>query len=193
MKKIMCCLFLYLLCLTGCYLYCKEVNNNGIGEIKVKKAIKEKYQSYSADGILVKNVDLSWLNDTISKRCFTSTELEQIKKIFLKDSILAKRPFVILAYRTLDIERCIGLFTIDFPNKGKYQREYTRISLLKLKDTILINKKNIEQDFQMENYIRENLSTYFDTIEIQNRIDIFFKGERKKVIVQGRPTRLIAK
>lgn len=187
MKKITLVLYIIALIFESCYSYYTESNSNGISQFKNKKLIlKRNINSYASDGILVKNVDLIFFNDTISKRCFTSIELEQLKKIFLKDTLLAKEPFSISAYSEIDLENCLGLFYVRFPNVRE-EDFFINVSLLKLRDTIIVSGLHGCSDIgiQMEEYIKQNLSTKYDTIEISKRIEIFNKGKLKERINRG--------
>jgi len=184
MRKIVCCLILCLFCVTGCYEYyyvsSKEVNNNGISNSKIKRSIRKKYlSSYASDGVRVRNVCILPIQDTISKRCFTSADIKFLKKTFLKDSLLAKNPFHIELFRYIDLEKCIGLFDVNF--YGILQDKSLRITvpLLKLQDTIFVNGiQGIEINSQMEDYIRKNLLNSFDSTEVELRMGIFNAGKR---------------
>ncbi len=177
------CFFLFV----GCHTYFTECNKNGISKYKIKKSFFVKnVSSYASDGIFVKNVDLIFFSDTISKRCFTSTELYELKKIFLKDTLLAKEPFGISAYNEIDMENCLGLFYVRFPNVRE-DDFFINVSLLKLKDTIIVSglQGSNNMSIQMEEYIKQNLSTKYDTMEISKRIEIFNKGKLKERINKG--------
>ncbi|MDD4208876.1 MAG: hypothetical protein PHI52_00880 [Bacteroidales bacterium] len=169
------CFFLFLL--IGCYSYYTEINKNGISKFKNKKSFFIKnFSSYSSDGIYVKDVDLIFLNDTISKRCFTSTDLYLLKKVFLNDPLYAKKPFQILAYSNVDLENCLGLFYACFHSVD--DRFLIYIPLLKLKDTIIMNElqKN-EISCQKEEYIKQVLLEKYDTLAISEKINLFLLGK----------------
>ena len=191
MKKMFSPSIFILFLFSGCYQYYKEVNNKGICEIKYRKTLFEKCESsYAADGVLVKNIDVTLFQDTISKRCFSSIELERLKKTLLKDSLLAKRPFAVEIFNIIDLEKCIGLFIINFDNIFLDKNRYISIPLLKLQDTIFINGiQDVEMNPQIENYIKEKLLNSFDSTEVEHRIDFLKRGKQIKFYRPGRPTR----
>lgn len=169
-----------LLLFVGCHTYYKECNKDGISKYKIMKSFLIKnVSSYASDGIYVKDVDLISLNDTISKRCFTSTDLYELKKVFIGDLLFAKKPFKLLAYEIIDMENCLGLFYVCFDNIDEKNLIY--IPLLKLKDTIIINKleKN-EINCQEEEYINQSLLEKYDTLSISKKLNLFLLGKLEK-------------
>lgn len=185
MKIINCILIILLLLLTSCYppyffSYSKEKNRNGISKLqdryRIKKSLPRTYGSYAADEKYVKNVDVIHLNDTISKRCFKSYELENLREVFLQDTLLVKRSLItIRAYRRIDLIQCVGLFYVSFVNI--YNGGYINIPLIKLNDTIFVNGiSGIEADSITRQYIETNLLEVYDSVETKKRVDIFMEG-----------------
>ena len=133
--------------------------------------------SYAADGKYVKNVELFSLNDTISKRCLLSNELESIKKVFLQDSIFDKKKTItVRPYNPkADLIQCVGLFYayVNYNMNGYC----INIPLIKLNDTIFVNGiSGIEADSITRQYIETNLLEVYDSVETKKRVDIFMEG-----------------
>lgn len=189
-KVIIYILFIILSLLSACYTYYRETNKKGVSKFKSGRFIFTKNYprgSYASDGKFVKNVDLIFLHDTISKRCFTSYELENLKKIFINDTLLKKEYCKISpSSEELDMKKCIGLFYIDFPRTNTNMNYYVRVPLIKLQDTIFVNGiSGIEIDESTKNYIEKELLTLYDSLETNKRINIFMNGRLKGRLDRG--------
>ena len=186
MKIINCILIILFLSLTSCYGPCfyirtKETNKNGISKIhhiwKLNTKSPKPYGSYAADEKYVKNVRIVHLNDTISKRCFKSYELENLKRVFSQDTLFnKKRTLVIDPFaRNVDLLQCVGLFYVHV--LYKINDQYIYIPIIKLNDTIMVNGiSGIEADSSTRQYIETNLLEVYDSIETKKRVDIFMEG-----------------
>lgn len=185
--------------LTSCYGPCfysqtKETNKNGISKwhrIWRPNTIGPKpYRSYAADGKYVKNVSIMHLNDTISKRCFRSYELENLKRVFSQDTLFnKKRTLVIDPFaRNVDLLQCVGLFYVHV--LYEFDDKYIYIPLIKLNDTILVNGiSGIVADSSTRQYIETNLLEVYDSVETKRRVDIFMKGRFSKSVLYMTPVR----
>ncbi len=139
------------------------------------------YGSYAADEKYVKNVELFGLNDTISKRCFKSYELENLKRVFLQDTIFDKKETIsIRPYITsVDLVQCVGLFFVRI--NDNINGFYINIPLIKLNDTIFVNGiSGIEADSSTQKYLEKKLLEVYDSIEVKKRMEIFMKGRFKE-------------
>ncbi len=182
MKKIIYILLLFTIC--GCsHYYYTETNHKGIGKSKFKKSMfKKRDGSYSSDGIFIKKVIIFALGDTISKRCFTSVELENIKQLFLHDSLLSRESFSIRAFEDKDLKGCEGLYTIRFTDP--FNSDYIEFPIIKLKDSLIINlstKKETNLNFNPKTnvYVKQQLSIKYDSTEIRIRINKFLNGRNR--------------
>lgn len=182
-----------LLFLTACYPYYKETNKNGISKFKSGMSLLNLYKapkgSYASDEKFVKNVDLIFLHDTISKRCFTSYELENLKKVFSKDTLFRKKYFSIRPFnKNTDLKECIGLFYIRF--NFIIKEKYINVPLIKLQDTLFINGvSGIEIDEYTKDYIERCLLDRYDYLETEKQLDIFMRGSFKERVNKGQPVR----
>jgi hypothetical protein len=190
MKTIKFILIILLLQLSSCYCfeyYEKEKNKCGIIKTKSGYRLSTKrekpFGSYATDGKIVQYIDLSLLNDTISKRCFSSYELENLKNIFLQDSLYTsyktRTTIYIEAYdRSADMAQCVGLFYADVP----FGYRSLKIPLIKLNDTTLVNGlSGIEADSSTREYIETSLLEVYDSVETKKRVDIFMKGRDLRI------------
>ena len=170
----------------GCKSYYREYNVDGIAEVHHRIGFsisKANYVStYSADGVLLKRIELHKHQDTISKRCFTYKDIMSVKKQM--ESLSGVKYFQLECYSPKDITQCVGLFKLYY-----YEKPNTySVPVVKLQDTILINSdcKNEMSESVME-YVKEQLSNYYDSTETACRISCFKQGKQEVFRICRRP------
>ncbi len=173
-------------CRLGFY---REVNVNGIAEERFRITNESHYcDSYSSDGVLLKGVELCIHQDTISKRCLTNQDVIFIKK-YLKNHLYKVKRFSLEPYSyRKDLRQCVGLFELHY-DKPPYKYPCTyMIPIIKLSDTLIINCENDISE-TLENYLKDQLSNYYDTIDLENRIEAFRHGNRLVYTMSHTPAR----
>ena len=190
MKKTNYILIILFLFLVSCYPYYMETNKNGISKFKSGFTfiyLNLPKGSYAADEKFVRGVDLIFLHDTISKRCFKSYELKNLKKILSQDTSLYDKRFLIKPYpykRDADLRECVGLFYVCV---NRINEQFVNIPLIKLNDTIFVNGvAGVEIDSNTQKYIETCLLEVYDTIQTKKRIDIFMRGRFNRFANRGR-------
>ena len=169
-------LFVFLLLIIlSCNTYLKEINNKGVGVSKLGYSLKKNYyKTYAADTKYVYNINLRDLGDTISKRCFSSFDLNIIKNEYLYQKRLFNF-FTIKSFNEKDIQNCYGLFLLTNEEKITYP-------IIKLKDTIFMNFNNA---YLINNYTNDSIVNYIKNKLLENYIVNDVNIRIKRFIIGG--------
>lgn len=104
----------------------------------IKGYTMRKHQSYTSDNRLVRGFVLNTLSDTLENRCFTFSNVQEIKEVLGKQNVVSKYNYVLRKTDFSLNNDCIGLYYLfkDYDNK---QKNGIRIPVLRFDDKITMN------------------------------------------------------